>query len=547
MKKFWFPLLVSFVLAVSLSFCAPAEAQAQTASQPQTQRKAKPASIQPSTSSSKAKSSASPSTSLSPQAGGTLNIISRRSPSRFGYPPRIAGGDRDYIPPIFNRLLGIDNRGSYKPELATSWDSAADGKSITFKLRKGVKFHDGTDFNAEAVKFNYDVLIPPKASILSGVQSIEVVDPYTVKITLPSYNNLILYQLASAYECYIASPTAIQKNGPDWAATHPVGTGPFQFVSYEPNTNMKFTKNPHYWEKGLPYLDGIQWLVISDRMTQMLTFKTGQANAIYDADPTAASQLRDEGYPVLIAPGAIFALSFDAKNNKMLSDPRVRQAIEYAIDKEAICSGPGLNLYKPAYQVVDSASPSYNKTCPPRKYDPAKAKKLLAAAGYADGFTLKCTFLNTYWRDGITAIQAYLAKVGITLDMNMVSQSVYDPIRVAGNIPPGTGSQMTMNVFSNSLFVMTSYWRSNSTNFSYIVKPAGCDDLIAKAEQAKDPARAIKITQDIAKLLYDDTTIVPLWVNPRVAVVDKSVQEHGWFINGDSNNNNFGRSTWIKK
>jgi peptide/nickel transport system substrate-binding protein len=282
-------------------------------------------------------------------------------------------------------------------------------------------------------------------------------------------------------------------------------------------------------------------------MTQMLTFKAGQANAIYDADPTIASELRDAGYPVLVAPGAIFCLSFDAKNNKTLSDPRVRQAIEYSIDKEAICSGPGLNMYKPAYQVVDTASQSYNKACPPRKYDPAMAKKLLADAGYPDGFTLKCTFLNTYWKDGITAIQAYLAKVGITLDINMVSQPVYDTIRVAGKIEPGTGSQMTMNVFSNSLFVMASYWRSNSTNFSYIVKPAGCDELIAKAEQAKDPAGAIKITQDIAKLLYDDATIVPLWVNPRVAVVDKSVQEHGWFINGDSNNNNFGRSTWMKK
>lgn len=529
MKKFWLPLFTTLVMMIILSICIPADTPSQTTSQPQT------------------KSKASPSISISTQVGGTLKIICRRSPSRFGYPPRIAGGDRDYIPPIFNRLLSIDDSGSYRPELAISWENSVDGKSITFKLRKEVKFHDGTDFNADAVKFNYDSLIPPKSSILSGVKSVEVIDPYTVKINLSSYNNLILYQLASAYECYIASPTAIQKNGVDWAATHPIGTGPFQFVSYEPNTNMKFIKNPNYWEKGLPYLDGIQWLVISDQMTQMLTFKTGQANAIYDADPIAASQLRDEGYPVLIAPGAIFGLSFDAKNNKTISDPRVRQAIEYAIDKEAICSGPGLNMYKPAYQVVDTASPSYNKACPPRKYDPAMAKKLLADAGYPNGFTLKCTFLNTYWKDGIAAIQAYLAKVGINLDMNMVSQSVYDPIRVTGTIPPGTASQMTMNVFSNSLFVMASYWRNDSTNFSYIVKPKGCDDLIAKAEQTKDPASVIKITQDIAKLLYDDATVIPLWVNPRVAVVDKSVQEHGWFINGDSNNNNFGRSTWIKK
>jgi peptide/nickel transport system substrate-binding protein len=547
MKFFWRPLLVTLALMVIIIVCTPTETPSQTTSQPQTQSKSQRSNTQPTIASSKAKPSVSPSTSIAPQTGGILNIICRRSPAQFGYPPRITGGNRDYIPPIFNRLLSIDHSGSYRPELAISWANSADGKSITFKLRKGVKFHDGTDFNADAVKFNYDVLIPPKSSILSGVISVDVVDPYTVKINLSSYNILILYQLASAYECYIASPTAIQKNGLDWAASHPIGTGPFQFVSYEPNTNMKFTKNPNYWEKGLPYLDGIQWLVISDRMTQILTFQAGQANAIYDADPTLASQLQEAGYPVLIAPGAIFALSFDVKNNKTLSDARVRQAIEYAIDKEAICSGPGMNMYKPAYQVVDSASPSYNKACPPRKYNPAKAKRLLADAGYPNGFTLKCTFLNTYWKDGIVAIQSYLAQVGITLDVNMVSQNVWDTIRVAGKIEPGTGSQMTMNVFSNSLFVMDSYWRSNATNYSYIVKPAGCDDLIEKAEQAKDPARSIKFTQDITKLLYDEATIVPLWVNPRVAVLDKSVREHGWFINGDSNNNNFGRSTWMKK
>ena len=99
-------------------------------------------------------------------------------------------------------------------------------------------------------------------------------------------------------------------------------------------------------------------------MTQMMTFKAGQANAIFDARPTTAAQLRDAGYTLNIAPGAMYTLAFDAKNSEMFAKAKVRQAIEYAVDKEAICNGPGLGLYKPVYQIVTNDSPDYNHVLP---------------------------------------------------------------------------------------------------------------------------------------------------------------------------------------
>ena len=484
---------------------------------------------------------------VKPETGGIWKILVSRSPVRFGYPPTIVGADRDYSPPFFNFLLSIGDDGKYKPELALSWDTSADGKAITFKLRQGVTFHDGTPFNAQAVKSNLDKLIPPNPAILAGVTSVDVVDNYTVKVNLTDYNNLILYQFASNYACCMYSPTTLQKNGADWAATHPVGTGPFMLKAFQPNTSMSLVKNPNYWEKGLPYLDGIDILTVPDPMTQMMMFKSGQAHAIYDVKISTASQLRKEGYPLETALGAFLSLSFDARNSEYFSKPQVRQAIEYAIDKEAIADGPGEGAYTPVYQIVSSASPDYNPTCPPRKYDPEKAKKLLAEAGYPKGFSFKAYLLDTMWPDGCVAIQSYLDKVGIKMEINYVNAAAYNTIRAGGKIEKGAAASANMPTYANNLFMMDAYFRSGAPFFQYMVRPDGVDSLIDKAKSTRDLAAVTKMNQQISKLFYDDATLVPWFHSSRIVVVDKSVQDTGWFIAGDSNNNKFGTRTWIRK
>jgi peptide/nickel transport system substrate-binding protein len=485
-------------------------------------------------------------TAVKAQTGGIMKILIKGAANRFGYPPTITGPDRDYAPPFFNRLITIGNDGKYKPELALSWDASKDGRIITFKLRHGVTFHDGTPFNAQAAKANLDKLIPPNPVILDGIASVDVVDDYTIKIRLSSFNNLILYQIASNYACYMYSPTALQKNGDDWAATHPVGTGPFMLKDFQRNISLTYIKNANYWEKGLPYLDGITMQSVPDPMTQILTFKAGQANAIYDIIATNAAELRDAGYTLYGAPGSLFTLGFDSKNSEIFSNPKVRQAIEYAVDKEAICSGPGLGLYTPLYQVVPSTSPDYNPACPPRKYDPNKAKKLLAEAGYANGFSFKITFPDTAWKEGLVAFQNYLEKVGIKMEINYISSPAFQTIRATGKIEKGTACHTPYNALSNSLYMMDFYFRSDTNQFQYVDKPAGIDALLVQAKAARDLAIVTKLNRQISKLIYDDVTVVPLWSNLRIAVLDKSVQDPGWFIANDSNNNQLGTRTWLK-
>jgi peptide/nickel transport system substrate-binding protein len=487
------------------------------------------------------------STMSQPQTGGIWKVMVRSRSNVFGYPPRIAGSAKDVAAPFFDRLLRIGDDGKYQPGLALSWDTATDGKTITFKLRQGVQFHDGTPFNAQAVKDNLNNLIPPTATVLDGITSVDVVDDYTVKLTLSEYNNLIFYHFSTNAATYMYSPAALKKNGADWATTHPVGTGPFMLKDYQPNISLTLAKNPNYWQKDLPYLDGMEIAMVPDPMTQTMVFKAGQARAIYDAPPPVAVQLRDEGYPLQMVPGGLFAINFDIKNSQIFSKRKVREAIEYAIDKEAICSGPGQGFYKPVYQMVPSTSPDYNPACTPRKYDPVKAKRLLAEAGYPNGFSFKAFILDTAWKDGFVAVQSYLGRVGIKMEINYVNASAYNLIRAGGKIEPGAAASASFTSLANTLFSLDAWWRSDSADYAYVVKPAGIDKLIDQAKLSRDPAAITKINRQIVKLIYDDETIIPFYHNFRTAVVDKSVQNTGWFIHGDENNSQFGHRTWLKK
>jgi peptide/nickel transport system substrate-binding protein len=197
--------------------------------------------------------------------------------------------------------------------------------------------------------------------------------------------------------------------------------------------------------------------------------------------------------------------------------------------------------------LINSKNPDYNKALTPRKYDPAKAKKLLAEAGYPNGFSFKFMMLDSSWRDGLVAVQSYLAAVGIKMEINYLNVASYNLIRSGGKIEKGAASYAPIPNAVNTLFTLDNYWRSDAKTFQYVVKPAGIDALIDQAKVSRDPASIAKINRQIIKLIYDDETIIPLWQNPRIAVVDKSVQDTGWFINGAEELSEFGTRTWLKK
>ncbi|MBI4296660.1 MAG: ABC transporter substrate-binding protein, partial [Chloroflexi bacterium] len=219
-----------------------------------------------------------PAPAATPQYGG----IYRRThtvPPRSWIPPEnpapMAEADA-----MFNYLLVTDEKGEkLYPQLATDWKLSPDATSLTLTLRKGVKFHDGTELNAAAVKWNMEKRKAAKLGDYEEVTSIVILDDYTVKLNLSAFKNTSLVSLWFTGG-QMFSPTAYEKMGKDWAMFNPVGTGPFKFVSYERDQLLKMVRFDGYWEKGKPYLDGYYNYYFADITTLVLAFLKGDVDFV---------------------------------------------------------------------------------------------------------------------------------------------------------------------------------------------------------------------------------------------------------------------------
>jgi ABC-type transport system substrate-binding protein/NAD-dependent dihydropyrimidine dehydrogenase PreA subunit len=211
-------------------------------------------------SASQTKSSQQP----SPQYGGTLRIISRASPVNIGITWVLYFPDDDMMSqPAVERLLDIDDQGNVMPCFATGWKISKDLKSFALTLRKGVKFHDGADFNAEAVKYLLDQYKTLGGAESKLVTSIDIIAPYTVKSNLSQFENYLLNSL-TARPGSVVSPTVFKAHDKAWSMVNPVGTGPFKFARSERGSLLRFEKFPGYWQKGKPYLDTVEFHLIID-------------------------------------------------------------------------------------------------------------------------------------------------------------------------------------------------------------------------------------------------------------------------------------------
>jgi peptide/nickel transport system substrate-binding protein len=202
-------------------------------------------------------------------------------------------------------LLKEQLDGTLLPRLVTSYEVDANLKtpSITFHLRKGVKFHDGSDLNAKAVKWNLDSQI--KESLFSSPRywaSVDIIDDYTIKIPLKVWRNSLMPAFA-VNMVYMVSPTAYEKNGIDWMRWNMVGTGPFKHVDFKRDVSVTTEKSPNYWNSGKPYLDGVQYLFVADEMTRVALFKAGGGDILNtNRNGRLAAEFQALGYKILTQP-----------------------------------------------------------------------------------------------------------------------------------------------------------------------------------------------------------------------------------------------------
>lgn len=324
-------------------------------------------------------------------------------------------------------LFGFDKDMKLYPLLAESYEANAEATEFTIRLRKGIAFHDGTPFNAQAVKANLERLANPenrlsRASLVTMVKEFTAVDDYTLKLTLKEPFGAMINNLAHP-GTLLHSPAALEKYGKE-VLRHPVGTGPFKFVSWQADT-LKVTKNENYWKKGLPKIDTVTFRSVPENGSRLAMLQAGEAQFIYPLPPEMAS-IAEKNPKLEIITGPSIVGWYVAMNNlkKPFSDVKVRQALNYAVDKKAYAKIVFNGFMDPMDSVVVPGLPFYEKQ-KEWPFDIAKAKELLKEAGYPDGFETEIMGgSNTTAIRAMQFLQQQLAQVNVKLKVTSLESGV---------------------------------------------------------------------------------------------------------------------------
>src|SRR5215471_9171737 len=427
------------------------------------------------------------------------------------------------------------------PWLAESWTISKDGLWYTFKLRKGIKFQDGTPLDAEAVKFSIERQFNPEhpanklgkypfANYFFGnVKAVEVMDDSTVRFVLKEPRASFLAVL-TAGAASIASPAAIKKWGADYAL-NPVGTGPFRYASWQRGQQVVLEKNPDYW-RGAVKLDRVVYRPIVEDQARLTELLTGALDVIVGVPPDFVAQL--EGSPkvnILKQVGAhVWYLGIN-NQKKPFDDKRVRQALNYAVNKDAIVKDVLKSTGAISRGPVLPGTWGANPDLPVYVYDPARAKKLLAEAGYPNGFS------TTMWvpesGSGMQSpsamavvIQSNLKAVGVNAAMQTMEwgayiaklrtkeQELFALSWAAGSEDP----DMVMYPLFHS-----SQWSPNGPNRA-LYKNEKFDALLAEARHVTDQGKRAALYREAQRILVDDAPWVFVDHEIQIAATSKRVQ-----------------------
>ena len=462
-----------------------------------------------------------------PQYGGIMKIVSvAEGALPIGAPWEVRGGDSDLMKPAMEGLIREDMQGGYHPWLATSWKIDQAKSTITLTLRKGVKFHDGTDFNAKAEKWAIDHAIEAKAA--TGFKSVDILDDYTIRINVDRYHNNYLNTLSQSV-CNPVSPTAFEKNGKEYAQWHPVGTGPFKFVSYERGSKVTYARWDGYWQKGRPYLDGIEYLLMRDPMTQMAAMRASgpdKIQVLYCNSGEQAAMMKAQGFKVNSGIVAAASMIPDSNNpDSPLSKKKVREAVSLAIDRDAIVKARGFGFWYPTLQVPPPQQPGYVASLGPGQYDPKKARQLLAEAGYPDGFKIKLIIMPALIdRDAMVAVQRYLGQVGIQCELEFPDGGGYMTYRFKNGwhnafLVHAVRILATANIFYDF------QWNSPGM-FPSVKRPDGFTDKLEKSLQTVMPDKAKM--EELTKMLADDWMTIPLYHQSESYIIQPNVRDTGF-------------------
>jgi glutathione transport system substrate-binding protein len=478
--------------------------------------------------------SSSSTSAKQPQIGGTFKMIYSSSVAVWDAPTEAASFlDMGLTNLVYDRILNFDNTGNPTPRLAAGYNLSSDGLTLTLPVKKGIKFQDGTDLTAKDIKYHIENLSVFGAKMgvagdYKNVTSIDTPDNYTVVLHLKRPDASLSATL-SLNAGVVNSSAAVQKpvTSSTKAKDHVSGTGPYSYVEWQRDVYFKVTRFANYWDTGKPYFNNYEVNFVADQTTGVMTLKSGAAQGIYNISAKNAADLKSNGYTIVASPFANFVLVPDGANvDSPWSKLKVRQAVEYALDKNSFANTFGYGYYKPLHEVVGpEVGMAYNPDVQPRSYDPAKARQLLAEAGYPNGFetSIYCNLADD--KNLIGAIQGYLKDVGINAQIQAGDSAKYNGEWAAkgwknGLIFRAFGFQM--NFITN----LTNWWRNAANGGSMFVSmyyPDGWDKLCDSTIQDPNPQTRAASVKNIVKAISDQAIAIPICSSPMLAAFDKSI------------------------
>lgn len=465
-----------------------------------------------------------------------------------------------FLSSVYDPLVWRDQEGNYHPGLAEGWEVSDDGLVYTFYLRDDVKFHDGEPFNAETVRVNFDRIVNPELQSRKAVYMMgpydhtEVVNEYTVKVHLTQSYAPFLDSVSQVYLA-MASPKALEEWGLEQYADHQIGTGPFMIEEYVPKDHIILVKNPDYdWapefmmHKGAAYLDTINFRFYPDAATRVPALESGEAQIMGEIPPIEARRLMSDPrfavFPTDI-PGQSLEFFVNASRSPT-DDLKVRQALIYGIDREAIVNGIFGGFSPVAHGPLGRATPFYYDGVEGMyPYDLEKAKSLLEEAGWVDsdgdgtrekeGVDLVLRTILMGWGsmpEVGTTLQGLYRQLGVELDAEVLSYPA--ALEAAHN---NEHHLIPMAVSSSDPDILSSYFHSRNieNGFSWSRYPdTELDEWLDKGAQAIDPDERAELYAKAQQRIMENALIIPIrdYVNLNGASADIKGLRYslqGWF------------------
>lgn len=449
--------------------------------------------------------------SSSDSADGPLRVAAQADASSLDPIRSTSGYDRMLLYPVYDTLISFDQSLQPAPGLATAWEWK-DSTTLALTLREGVTFHDGTTFDAEAVKFNIERAKGEGSKIvgdLASIESVDVVDSQHVVLNLAQPDSALIMNTLADRGGMMVSPTAAEKAGGDLSAA-PVGTGGWSFVKANRGSTIEYTKFDDYWDSDAVRAPTLTFSIMTDPKTRVSALKSGQIDVANEIAPSDAESLASSSNAELAESDRLqLSVMYVDQASEELADPRVRRAINLAIDREAIAEAAYFGHATPASALYPSdywAAPAAGGTF---AHDPDGAKELLSEAGMTDGLTVSAiTNSDTASVRLAEILKDQLAEAGITLEIQpmelvQATTSFFADRKAPLLISVWTGRPDPVGAY-RALFSEAGFY-----NAGHVGTPA-FEKLLGEVSAVTEESERAGLIGDLGDVIHDESLIVPI-------------------------------------